>query len=83
MQKALTQMNLQLHTVLSDLSGATGMQAMPAKVDEQARPLGPRQRGKRPSGNAPRFDLRRHLYRISGVDWTRGGTHDCVRHELV
>jgi transposase len=34
-------------------------------------PLPPRPKGKKPSRNAPSFDLRSHLYRISGVDFTQ------------
>jgi transposase len=33
--------------------------------------LPPRPKGKKPSRNAPSFDLRSHLYRISGVDFTQ------------
>ena len=36
-----------------------------------AQPLGPRPKGKRARGNAPKFDLPTELYRITGVDWTR------------
>jgi transposase len=143
MQKALTEMNIQLANVLSDLSGVSGMaivqailggerdpkvlaaladpqvkapreviakslqgnwrdellfvlkqevemyrmyqermracdlrlqghlKSMQAKVDLTAQPLGPRPKGKRARGNAPQFDLRTELYRISGVDWTQ------------
>jgi len=143
MQKALTEMNIQLSNVLSDLSGVSGMRIVRAildgqresrvlaaladpqvkaskeviakslegnwrqellfvlgqevemyrmyqeriaacdlelqqhlrvrasKVDLQAQPLGPRPKGKRARGNAPKFDLRTELYRISGVDWTQ------------
>jgi transposase len=143
MQKALTEMNVQLSTVLSDLSGVSGMaivQAilegerdphklaaladpqvkapkdviakslegnwreellfvleqevelyrayrdqisqcdqklqtllarMPTRVDPETQPLDPRPRNKRARGNAPRFDLRTELYRITGVDWTK------------
>jgi len=142
MQKALIEMNLQLSTVLSDLSGVSGMriveailagqrdpqalaaladpqvkasrtviakslegnwreellfvlgqevglyrtyqdqiaecdrklqghlQTMAPKVDLSTQPLGPRPRGKRGRSNAPKFDLRTELYRITGVDWT-------------
>src|SRR5260370_9357414 len=42
-----------------------------SKVDLQAQPLGPRAKGKRARGNAPKFDLRTELYRITGVDWTQ------------
>ncbi len=37
-----------------------------------AHPLGkPKRRGKKQPGNAPQFDLRTHLYRITGVDFTQ------------
>jgi transposase len=42
-----------------------------SKVDLQAQPLGRRKKGKRARGNAPKFDLRAELYRITGVDWTQ------------
>ena len=143
MQKALTEMNIQLSNVLSDLSGVSGMaivqaildgkrdpgelaaladaqvkaskaviakslegnwrpelvfvlsqevemyrtcqdkiaacdrkvqqhlQSMAPKVDLETQPLGPRPKGKRARGNAPKFDLRTELYRITGVDWTQ------------
>src|SRR5262245_55415667 len=44
---------------------------MTSRVDTEAQPLGPRPSNKRARGNAPRFDLRSELYRITGVDWTR------------
>jgi transposase len=140
MQKALTQMNVQLHRVVSDITGVTGMaiiraiiagtrdpQQLAALKDPRAKrstdeiaaalvgdyrvehlfvlkqelnlydmyqqqiqqcdqqieqclsefdsqnddPIPPRPKGKKPSRNAPNFDLRSHLYRISGVDFTQ------------
>jgi transposase len=140
MQKALTEMNVQLHRVVSDVTGVTGMAIIRAilagerdpqrlallkdprakrSIDEIAaalvgdyrvehlfvlkqelslydmyqqqiqqcdhqieqclsefdsqsdEPLPPRPKGKKPSRNAPNFDLRSHLYRISGVDFTQ------------
>jgi transposase len=140
MQKALTEMNVQLHRVVSDITGVTGMAIIRAIVngkrdpnelaalkDPRAKrsteeiaaalvgdyrvehlfvlkqelnlydmyqqqiqqcdhqieqclsefdsqndePLPPRPKGKKPSRNAPSFDLRSHLYRISGVDFTQ------------
>jgi transposase len=143
MQKALTQMNLQLHKVISDITGVTGLAILRAivagernpqvlaalkhpriqrstseiaaaltgdyraehifvleqelslwefyqaqiaacdrqieqcltefanKVDLRQSPLSKPKRCQRNSGNAPDFDLRIHLYRISGVDFTR------------
>jgi transposase len=47
------------------------LRTMTPKVDVQAQPLGPRPKGKRARGNAPKFDLRTELYRITGVDWTQ------------
>ena len=39
--------------------------------DRAEPPLPPRPKGRKPSRNAPEFDLRAHLYRISGVDFTQ------------
>jgi transposase len=144
MQKALTEMNVQLHRAISDITGTTGMAIIRAivagerdpevlasnrdgrikascaeiaaaltgdyrpelvfilqqelqlydfyqtqisacdtqieqclasftsKVDVNTKPLAtPKRRGKKQPGNAPQFDLRTHLYRISGVDFTQ------------
>jgi len=144
MQKALEQMNVQLHKVISDLTGMTGMRILQAildgerdrqklaalkdyrirssvdriakalegdyreehlfalrqavetyrfyqqqiaqcdqqieaylnrletRVDPQQQPLPPlKSARKKPVGNHPAFDLRTHLYRISGVDFTQ------------
>lgn len=144
MQKALTQMNLQLHRVISDITGITGMAIIRAivagernpqvlaalknpriksstskiaqaltgdyrvehifvlqqelqlyevyqkaiaecdqkieqcltqfsdQVDLVASPILPtKYRRNQPQGNQPSFDLRTHLYRISGVDFTQ------------
>lgn len=144
MQKALTQMNVQLHRVISDISGTTGLAILRAivagerdlaklaalkdarikatheeisaalngdyrrelmfilaqelqlydsfqtqiaacdaqieqclnqfsdQVDVEQSPLPAAKRPrKKPPGNAPSFDLRTHLYRISGVDFTQ------------
>ena len=144
MQKALTEMNVQLHRVISDITGTTGMRILRAivagernpqvlaamkdrrikastddiaaaltgdyrteqlfilqqelqlyeiyqqqmaacdveierhlngfidKVDPNTDPPPkPKRRGKKQPGNAPDFDLRTHLYRITGVDLTQ------------
>lgn len=144
MQKALVEMNIQLHKVISDITGLTGMRIIKAilagerdtiklaqmrdprikrseeqiakalegdyrqehlfalrqavelydiyqqkiedcnqqieqyltqldsKIDLQTCPLPEStKRNKKPKGNAPHFDLRTHLYRISGVDFTQ------------
>ena len=144
MQKALTEMNIQLHKVIRDITGVTGMRIITAilsgerdvtklakmrdprvknsaetigkalqgdyrqehlfalkqalelyefyhqqiqtcdqriesylgqldsKVDPDSNPLPPSKRAnKKPQRNSPRFDLRTHLYRITGVDFTQ------------
>jgi transposase len=47
------------------------LREMESKVDPQTQPLGPRPKGKRARGNAPKFDLRAELYRLTGVDWSQ------------
>ncbi len=144
MQKALTEMNVQLHRVISDITGTTGLrilraivagernpQVLAAMKDRRIKasnddiaaaltgdyrteqlfvlkqelqlyevyqqqiaacdvelerhlndftaqvdpniepPPKPKRRGKKQPGNAPDFDLRTHLYRITGVDLTQ------------
>jgi transposase len=144
MQKALTEMNVQLHKVISDITGTTGMriiraildgerdplklaqmrdprikssaetiakalqgdyrqehlfalrqslelyefyqrqiqscdreieaylEQMDSKVDPDSNPPPSSKKGKKkPRGNEPDFDLRTHLFRISGVDFTQ------------
>lgn len=144
MQKALTEMNVQLHRVISDITGTTGMRILRAIVAGERNPKvlaamkdrrikasqddiaaaltgdcraeqlfilqqelqlyeiyqqqlaacdveierhlndfsdqvdpniepppKPKRRGKKQPGNAPDFDLRTHLYRITGVDLTQ------------
>jgi transposase len=151
MQKALTEMNIQLHKVISDVTGLTGMRIIKAilagerdpiklaqmkdprikssaeqiakalegdyrqehlfalrqavelydvyhqkieacdqqieqyltqidsKIDPESNPPPEsRKSNKKPKGNAPHFDLRTHLYRISGVDFTQIDGLDAV-----
>ena len=47
------------------------LESIGSKVDPQEYPIGPRPQGKKGSKNAPQFDLRTELYRITGVDWTQ------------
>jgi transposase len=142
-QKALTEMNLQLANVISDISGATGLRilhaivegerdprrlatlrdwrikatpeevadsllgnwrdelifvveenltlyevyqekiercdrrieqhlkSMPAQIEGDSNPLPKPRKGKRPHGNAPAFDLRSELHRVTGTDLTQ------------
>jgi transposase len=156
MQKALTQMNVQLHKVISDITGTTGMRIIraildgerdpvrlaamkdprirssreqiakalhgdyraehlfalrqslqlydtyrkmiadcdghiehclagfDATVDAAQKPLGPPKRVHRtPRGNEASFDLRSHLYRIAGVDFTRIDGFDALTVQTI
>lgn len=155
MQKALTQMNVQLHQVVSDLSGTTVMainraivagehnpqtlaalrhhrtqrsgaeiaQALQgdyrwehlfvlqqelqlydvyqahaacdqqieqcltefdAKVDLTQQPLSPtKYKRYKPQDNQPAFDLRTHLYRLSGIDFTQIDGMGILRYKLL
>jgi transposase len=53
------------------------------RVDLQAQPLGPRPQGKKGSRNAPEFDLRTELYRITGVDWAQVNGIDVLTAQTV
>ena len=85
-QKALTEMNLQLHKVISDITGVTGLAILRAIVAGERNPSaladlkhGRIRRSKTEIAAALTGDyreehvfvLRTHLYRISGVDFTR------------
>ena len=154
MQKALTEMNIQLSNVLSDLSGVSGMSILKAildgerdpwtlaaivqpgvkatpqdiarslegnwreewlfvlrqqvelyrvyqekiadcdvalrehlesfgsQIDVPAQPIGPRPK-KKSSKNAPQFDLRTELYRITGIDWSQVNGMDVLTAQTV
>jgi transposase len=47
------------------------LRGMESKVDLMTHPIGARPKGKRARGNAPKFDLRTELYRLTGVDWSQ------------
>jgi hypothetical protein len=53
-----------------DLQLRKHLECLGAKVDLQTQPIGPRPKGKNNSRNAPGFDLRTELYRITGIDWS-------------
>jgi len=52
-------------------------------VDLQARPIGPKPKGKKGSKNAPQFDLRTELYRITGIDWAQVNGIDVLTAQTV
>ena len=59
------------------------LKSLTGKVDPVAQPLGPRPPHKKPSKNAPQFDLRSELYRISGVDWSQVDGIDVLTAQTV
>src|SRR6516164_3919204 len=59
-----------------DLELRQHLETFASKVDLQAQPIGPKPKGKSGSKNAPQFDLRTELYRITGIDWSQvNGIH--------
>jgi Transposase IS116/IS110/IS902 family. len=56
---------------------------MPAQVDSDANPLPKPRKGKRPHGNAPLFDLRSELYRVTGTDLTQIDGIDVVTAQAI
>lgn len=52
-------------------------------VDLKTQPLGPRPKGKKGSKNAPQFDLRTELYRITGIDWAQVNGIDVLTAQTV
>jgi transposase len=47
------------------------LKSMSAQVDNNTNPMPKPKKGKRPHGNAPSFDLRSELYRVTGTDLTQ------------
>jgi transposase len=52
-------------------------------VDLKAQPIGPKPKGKKVSKNAPQFDLRTELYRITGIDWAQVNGIDVLTAQTV
>ena len=75
MQKALTQMNVKLQHVISDITGKTGMDIIEAQLagyEDRSDGEPPAPNGKKGNQkNAPGFDVQSQLYRMTGVDLTR------------
>jgi len=66
-----------------DLQLRQHLQSFGARVDIRAQPLGPKPKGKKGSRNAPQFDLRTELYRITGIDWTQINGIDVLTAQTV
>jgi len=54
-----------------DLPLRKHLESFGSKRDLKAQPIGPKPKGKKGSRNAPQFDLRTELYRITGIDWAQ------------
>jgi hypothetical protein len=59
------------------------LESLGAKVDLETQPLGARPKGKKHSRNAPAFDLRTELYRITGIDWSQINGIDVLTAQTV
>ena len=66
-----------------DLQLRKHLQSLDSKLDLQTQPLGPRPKGKKLSRNAPTFDLRTELYRITGIDWSQINGIDVLTAQTV
>jgi transposase len=59
------------------------LESLGSKVAPQVQPLGARPKGKKIARNAPEFDLRSELYRISGIDWAQINGIDVLTAQTV
>jgi transposase len=66
-----------------DLQLRKHLQSLGSKVELKTQPLGPRPKGKKKSKNAPFFDLRSELYRITGIDWAQVDGIDVLTVQTV
>src|SRR5437763_4475166 len=73
-QEKISDCDLQLRKHLESLS---------SNRDLTTQPIGPRPKGKKGSRNAPQFDLRTELYRITGIDWTQINGIDVLTAQTV
>jgi transposase len=73
----------QQHIAASDLQLRRHLQSFDSRVDLSAQPIGSRPKGKKASKNAPKFDLRAELYRITGIDWSQVNGMDVLTAQTV
>jgi transposase len=66
-----------------DLQLRKHLESLGSKADLTTQPLGPRPKGKKKSKNAPFFDLRSELYRITGIDWAQVDGIDVLTAQTV
>ena len=81
--------HVELYRIYQEKIGACDVQlrrhleSLEGKVDLEAQPIGPKPKGKRGSRNAPQFDLRSELYRLTGIDWAQGNGIDVLTAQTV
>src|SRR5437867_7863481 len=66
-----------------DLQLRKHLESLGSKRDLKTEPIGPRPKGKKIARNAPEFDLRSELYRISGIDWAQINGIDVLTAQTV
>ena len=69
--------------VACDLQLRKHLESFGSAVDVRAQPMGPKPKGKKGSRNAPQFDLRTELYRITGIDWAQINGIDVLTAQTV
>jgi transposase len=83
------QQEVELYRVYQDKIAACDQQlrrhleTFGSKIDLEVQPIGPRPKGKKGSNNAPAFDLRTELYRITGIDWAQINGMDVLTAQTV
>jgi transposase len=66
-----------------DLQLRKHLESLGSKLDLTTQPIGPRPKSKKRSKNAPAFDLRTELYRITGIDWAQINGIDVLTAQTV
>jgi transposase len=66
-----------------DLQLRKHLESLGSKLDPKTQPIGSRPKGKKTSRNAPAFDLRTELYRITGIDWAQINGIDVLTAQTV
>jgi transposase len=73
----------QQHIADCDLQLRQHLESFSSRVDPVAQPMGAKPKGKKASKNAPRFDLRAELYRVTGIDWSQINGMDVLTAQTV
>jgi transposase len=66
-----------------DLQLRQHLESMSSKLEGTLPAIGPKPKGKKASRNAPAFDLRSELYRITGIDWAQVNGVDVLTAQTV